>query len=143
MKKDLPRRRLKTIGATFTEFEQKCENYDKEAFTTTTSKYTTKRRSVDLAPALKPWQIDSGASVGYRPPMSRRMTAPAGMAAGAMPSYKSPTGSVESKPKANTSRATTSHGAAAERASPSTSRSTIGHPGETKYAETTSKTISL
>ena len=137
MKKDLPSRRLKTIGATFAEFEQKCENYDKEAFTKTESKYTTKRRSVDLAPALKPWQIDSGASVGIRP-MSRTMTAPDGMAAGAMPNYNPPT-----EPKAKISRATTSHGAATEQASPGISRHTIGHTREPKYAETTSKTISL
>eukprot|EP00656_Telonema_subtile_P003627 TRINITY_DN11654_c0_g1_i4.p1 TRINITY_DN11654_c0_g1~~TRINITY_DN11654_c0_g1_i4.p1 ORF type:complete len:936 (-),score=191.35 TRINITY_DN11654_c0_g1_i4:271-3078(-) len=35
LKKDLPRRRLKTIGATYGEFARKCENYDKEEFTST------------------------------------------------------------------------------------------------------------
>ena len=33
MKKDLPRRRLKTIGAIYPEFAAKCENYDHSAFT--------------------------------------------------------------------------------------------------------------
>ena len=33
MKKDLPRRRLKTIGAIYPEFATKCENYDHSAFT--------------------------------------------------------------------------------------------------------------
>ena len=35
LKWDIPRRRLKTIGATFSEFARKCENYAKSGFTST------------------------------------------------------------------------------------------------------------
>ena len=57
MKKDLPRRRLKTAGATYAEFAQQCESYHKHPFTSF--------RNADLSQERAQSESDDGVQPTY------------------------------------------------------------------------------